>query len=103
MGTVTITASGFSNLGSSAPANWPPGVTFPATGNPNGTKTYTINDADWLSLLTWTASSQFNSGNAPTAQQILLAWLQIWINGTKNAVSQYNTTPAVTPAPISIS
>lgn len=107
MGTITITASGFSNLGSSAPVNWPSAkATFPANGSPNGSKTYTISDADWLSLLTWVASSQFqvtgNSPASPTAPQILLAWLAIWINGTKEAVQQFNTTPAVVPATISI-
>lgn len=113
MGTLTITASGFSTLGASPPANWPSATaTFPAGGNPNGTKTYTVSDADWLSLLTWVASSQFQptAGSpgqpgppaTPTAAQILLAWLAIWINGTKNAVQQYNTTPPVVPAPITV-
>lgn len=114
MGTLTITASGFSNLGVSPPANWPSGnATFPANGNPNGTKTYTVNDADWLSLLTWVAASQFQATGGgrvqpgapatPTAAQILLAWLSIWVEGTKSAVQQYNTVPVQTPAPITIS
>lgn len=112
MGTLTITAAGFSNLGSSAPANWPSDVTFPASGNPNGTKTYTVNDADWLALLTWVADSQFKGTSSgpgqvtpatPTAAQILLAWLAIWINGSKSAVQQYNTAPPQVPAPIGIS
>ena len=109
MGTLTITASGFSTLGASAPANWPNTVTFPASGNPNGTKTYTINDADWLALLTWTAASQpsvqgtAQTPSTPTPGAILLAWLAIWANGTKSAVQQFNTAAPVAPAPITIS
>jgi len=113
MGTLTITAAGFSVLGASAPPNWPSNVTFPATGNPNGTKTYTINDVDWLALLTWVAASQLNGiesitgtttlPQTPTAAQLLLAWLLIWTNGTKSAVQQYNIPAVVVPAPITIS
>lgn len=114
MGTVTITASGFSALGASPPANWPPltQVAFPVGGNPNGTKTYTINDADWLMLLTWVARSQFQAtagppgqpavAATPTAPQMLLAWLNIWINGTKQAVQQDNAVPAAVPPPIAV-
>lgn len=109
MGTLTITASGFSTLGVSPPANWPNNVTFPAGGNPNGTKTYTVSDADWLSLLTWTAASQSSlqgtalTPSTPTAAAILLAWLSIWINSTKSAVQQFNTPVPVPPAPITMS
>lgn len=113
MGTLTITASGFANLGAAAPAKWPTGtVTFPANGSPNGTKTYTVSDADWLSLLTWVASSQ--TGNletilgttvlplTPSAAQILLAWLAIWVNASKASIQQFNTVPAVVPSPITM-
>lgn len=122
MGTLTITAAGFASLGASPPANWPSNVVFPAGGNPNGTKTVTVNDADWLQLLTWVAASQTAElqtllgvvqqqgpgGGAPaapltpTAQQILLAWLAIWFAGTKTAVQQFNVTPPTVPPPISI-
>lgn len=112
MGTLTVTASGFSNLGASAPADWSANVTFPANGSPNGTKTYTVSDADWLSLLTWMASAQqsqiggvvapVNGVYSPSAAQILLAWLNIWINGTKSSVQQFKTQPAVVPPPITI-
>jgi hypothetical protein len=108
MGTITITASGFSNLGAQ-PVNWPTTVTYPTSGSPNGTKTYTINDADWLSLLTWTAASQSSvqgttlAPSTPTASAILLAWLQIWINGTETAVQQFETPAVVVPAQITIS
>lgn len=111
MGTLTISASGFSNLGVQ-PANWPSNVTFPANGSPNGTKTYTVNDADWMALLTWVAATQFGGGPGgfgvvtppatPTAPQLLLAWLNIWINGTKAAVQQFNLVPATPPPPINI-
>lgn len=114
MGTLTITAAGFSNLGATAPSNWPSNVAFPANNSPNGTQVYTVDDADWLSLITWMASQQqaqiqgitgapaAGQPLTPTAAQILLAWLNIWINGTKVAVQQFETVPAVVPAPISI-
>jgi hypothetical protein len=108
MGTITITAAGFANFGASPPANWRSSqATFPANGSPNGAKTYTINDADWLALLTWVAASQFQPTASvpatPTAPQIVLAWLLVWINGTKQAVQQFNTTPPGAPPPIGIS
>jgi hypothetical protein len=111
MGTLTISAAGFAVLGSTPPANWPPDVTFPAGGNPNGTKVYTWTDADWLRTMTWIAASQPQfrpTGNppsgghptTPTAQQILLAYLQVWINGTIQSEQQYSTKPAQPPTPI---
>lgn len=107
-GTITITASGFATLPASAPPGWPSTVTWPGSQSPNGTKTYTITDANWQSLLTWVAASQGSiqgtttSPSTPTAPQILLAWLQIWVNGTIIAVQQYFTTPASPPTPIVI-
>jgi hypothetical protein len=104
MGTVTITAAGFANLPGSAPTTWPADVTYPSSGNTNGTKVYTITDADWQKLINWAADSQFTgtvaSPAAPTAQQILLAWVNIWANGTIGAVKQYFTIPAQPPTPI---
>jgi len=115
MGTLTISGAGFATLGATPPANWPANVTFPANGNPNGTKTYTVSDADWLRLLTWMATNQqpqienvlglsppITFPLTPTAAQILLAWLQIWINGTKNAVQSFETPPAVIPTQINV-
>jgi hypothetical protein len=104
MGTVTITAAGFATLPVSAPATWPATVTYPSGGITNGTKVYTITDADWQKLINWAADSQFTGTVAapatPTAQQILLAWVNIWANGSIGAVKQYFTTPATPPAPI---
>lgn len=108
MGTLTVTASGFAALPATAPANWPATVTYPAGGLPNGTKSYTISDADWETLLTWVASSQpsvqgtVQTPSTPTPAQLLLAWLSIWTVGTKNAVQQFNTPVAAPPAPITI-
>lgn len=108
MGTLIITAGGFSNLPASPPSGWPPAVTWPGGASPNGSKTYTINDADWQSLLTWTAASQASiqgtpqTPSTPTAGQILLAWLTIWINATKNAVQQFQTPVPVPPPAITI-
>lgn len=104
-GTLVITASGFSNLPATAPAGWPATVTWPGSQVPNGSKTYTISDADWIKIITWTAASQASvQGTAavpstPTAGAILLAWVQIWASGTISAVSQYFTTPAVPGTP----
>lgn len=104
-GTLTVTAGGFSTLPASAPAGWPATVTWPGSTSPNGSKVYTISDADWVKILTWVAASQTSiqgtvtTPSTPTAPQILLSWLQIWVNGTVSAVVQYFTTPAVPPAP----
>ena len=111
-GTLIITAAGFTNLGATPPAGWPANVTWPAGASPNGSKTFTINDADWQGVLTWMAANQQAQISAvtgssvlpltPTATQILLAWLQIWTKSTVAAVQQFNTAPAAPPAPISI-
>lgn len=73
----------------------------------NGTKSYTVSDADITSLLAW-AQSAFSQQlplppATPTNQQILLAWVQSWVNGTKMAVQQFQTPPAVVPPQITIS
>lgn len=107
-GIVTITASGFSTLSATAPEGWPSNVTWPGGGSPNGTKTFTISDAAWVQLLTWTAASQTSLQgtvavpSTPSAAQVLLAWVMIWANGTVAAVQSYFTTPPTVPAPITI-
>lgn len=79
-----------------------------------GSKSYTVSDADITSLLAWAAvaydpyiQATFNpsktAGFTPTNQQILLAWVQSWINGTKNAVQQFQTPAPTVPPPIVIS
>jgi hypothetical protein len=106
MGTMTITAAGFTALPANPPANWPSDVTWPAGGSANGSKVYTWSDADWIRLLTWVASSQsqFRSGGGqpttPTAAQILLAYVQSWVNGTITAEQQFSTKPPTPPPPI---
>jgi hypothetical protein len=112
MGTMTITAAGFTPLGASPPANWPSDVTWPAGGNPNGTKVYTWTDADWVRTLAWIAGTQqqFRAPvipgkpivpTTPTAQQILLAYVQNWVNGTIQGEQQFSTIPPQVPPPIS--
>lgn len=109
MGTLIITAGGFSNLPAQTPAGWPANVTWPGGASPNGSKTYNVSDADWQKVLIWIANSQASvqgtvgTPSTPTPGQLLLAWLQVWINGTVSAVQQLFTTPVVPPAPISIS
>lgn len=105
-GTVTVTTAGFANLPATPPANWPAGVTYPGAVSTNGTHAYTISDADWVRLITWTAASQFHATPAgpatPTALQILLAWVQIWWTGTQQSEAIFSTTPAVPPPPINV-
>lgn len=105
MGTVTITTAGFTALPASPPANWPSYVTYPGAVTTNGTHAYTLSDADWVRLITWTAASQFSSGvggapATPSALQILLAWVQVWWKGTQQAEQQYGTPAPVPPPPI---
>lgn len=105
MGTITITAAGFSNLPTSAPSGWPSDVVYPASGATNGTKTYTVSDADWVTLITWAADMYFSGSPppSPTGQTILLAWVQGWVNATKNAIQQKFTPQPVPPAQIGMS
>ena len=109
MGTLIITAGGFSVLSATPPPNWPATVTWPGSTSPNGAKTYNISDADWVKILTWTASSQASlqgtvaAPSTPTPGQILLAWLQIWTTGTIDAIVRFFTPPVVPPAPPTIS
>jgi hypothetical protein len=107
MGTFTVTATGFTTLGATPPADWPSDVTWPAGGNPNGTKSYNWSDPDWVRTLAWIAAlqPQFRptppaTQTHPTAQQILLAYVQSWINGTITAEQQFGTKPPTVPPPI---
>lgn len=69
----------------------------------NPTKTYTVTDADLQSVLNWAAVAFAGSlPPTPTNAQILLAWIQNWINGTKTAVQQFQTPAPVVPSPVSI-
>jgi hypothetical protein len=79
-----------------------------------GSKAYTVSDADLQALLTWAAKAYgpyiaqtYNptkaAGFVPTNQQILLAWVQTWINQTVNSVRVANTPPPAPPPPISVS
>lgn len=102
MGTVTVSSAGFANTPAQPPANWPPTITYPANSVSNGSHTYTISDADWQRLLTWTAASQFAPGSAPTAGQILLALVQVWWKGAQQAEQVYSTSPPPVPPPVTI-
>lgn len=103
MGTVTVTAASFSTLPAVAPANWPTGVTWPGAVSPNGSKTYTISDADWVRILTWTAANNAPTlGPTPAIGALIIAGFQVWVNGVIQAVSQFFTVPAVVGTPPSI-
>lgn len=105
MGTFSVTASGFAALPAGAPANWPAGVVWPGGGNPNGSRSVTISDADWVKLLTWAAATYVaqNAGpnNTPTvitAPQVLVTLPNSWFQGLKDAVQRYFTgTPSIPP------
>jgi hypothetical protein len=111
MGTVTITSAGFGVLPAGAPPQWPSGsVNWPAGGSINGTKAFTINDADVQSMLAWIAtnySTQLVGSNTPpvtvSAIAIVLAWLQGFMQATTDATQRHHTTPPQVPPPITIS
>lgn len=106
MGTLTISGSGFAVLGASPPSDWPANITWPAGGSPNGTKSYTISDADWVQLLAWAAANYIAipaiPPATPTAPQILLGFVQGWINALTDSVQHFHTQPATKPPPITI-
>ncbi len=91
-------------------------ITITLTGSaivPNSSKAYTISDTDLQSLLSWAAvtfnqyiQTTFNPTNlptfVPTSQQILLAWVQSWVDVAKIGVQRFITPPPVVPPPINI-
>jgi hypothetical protein len=109
MGTMAITSSGFATLPAQVPKNWPTNITWPAGGSINGTKNYTITDADAQQILSWIAetyNAQLVGNNPPPvtvpALQIFVAWLNGFMNATTNSVQQHNTDPPAVPPAISI-
>ena len=75
-------------------------------------KVYTVNDTDLQSVLNWSqvafatqlTSSVLGSTNPATNAQILAAWLQGGlVNGTIQAVQQFQTSAPVVPPQITIS
>jgi hypothetical protein len=110
-GTLTVTTAGFAALPATAPAGWPTNLKWPGGGAVNGTKSYTISDADYQQMLVWAA----NANNAQivaqltppppytvTGLQVLVSLVQNWVNGMIAAVQVQFTTPAQPPPPISI-
>lgn len=74
MGTLTVTASGFN-----------PG--------PNGSKSATLADADWQTLITfmqakYTANVTVDNPTpvTPTPAQALVAWVQDWLSQTRDEI-----------------
>ena len=110
MGTLTVTTAGFANSAATAPADWPANLVYPANAVVNGTKTYTISDADYGKMLSWAANAnnaQLVGTNTPpvtvTGLQVLVSLVQNWVNGMIQAVQVHNTVPAQQPPPITIS
>jgi hypothetical protein len=69
----------------------------------NPSKSYTVSDADLQAVLDWaTAAFAGALPPTPTNPQILQAWIQNWVNGTKSAVQQFKTEPAVVPPQITM-
>jgi hypothetical protein len=110
MGTVTITSAAFAALPGTVPKNWPSNLTWPAGGSINGTKPFTISDADIQQMLSWIAtnynSTLVGTSTPPvtvTAISMFLVWLVGFMNATTDAVQHHQTDPAVKPPPITIS
>jgi len=114
-GTLTVTTAGFANTPATAPSGWPANLKWPGGQTVNGTKTYTISDADYQQMLTWAANANNAqiiaaagppTGTPPvytvTGLNILLSLVQNWVNGMIQAVSVQFTTPAQPPPPITI-
>jgi hypothetical protein len=111
MGTMAITSSGFANLPAQVPNNWPANIVWPAGGTINGTKNYTISDADAQQILSWIAET-YNAtliAGKPEpppftvpALQIYVAWLNGFMAATTDSVQRQQHVPAALPPPISI-
>jgi hypothetical protein len=55
-----------------------------------GSRTYTLTDADLQSVMDWARSAYASSlSTSPTNNQIMAAWVQGFVNGTKNAVDKF--------------
>lgn len=66
----------------------------------NGTKSYTVSDADLQSFLNWAASAfASNLPSTPTNPQIFSAWADFVVGHAKNNIQRFQT---VAPAPITI-
>jgi|SRR5215831_12681763 len=112
MGTMAITSSGFAALPANPPVNWPANIVWPSGGTINGTKNYTISDADAQQLMSWIAETYNNTliaGKNPPppftvpALQIFVAWLNGFMQATTDSVQRQQYVPASQPPPISIS
>lgn len=82
----------------------------------NGSKSYTLTDGDIQALIDWAknlydpylqATYNRNADGTvkdinyvATNQQALLAWVQSWANGTRDAVQRFKTAAPVVPPPI---
>jgi hypothetical protein len=56
----------------------------------SGTRTYNITDADLQSVIDWGKASFASSlSTAPTNNQVMAAWVQSWVTGTKMAVDKF--------------
>src|SRR6516225_11852146 len=64
------------------------------------TQPYTMTAADFQSLLEWAV--KFPTMPNPTHEQILLAWIQSWMDRTINEIQVSNAQPYTLPPPISI-
>lgn len=70
----------------------------------NGSKSYTVDDATLRKVLDVMAARFFhNPQSPPTDQQVLLAWVQGWINDTKTQVSRVTLTQAQAAAAAAVS
>lgn len=69
----------------------------------NGAKSYTISDADLQRVLNWARAIYGGAlPPSPTNVQILLAWVQAFVDGTTHQEQNFSTPAPVPPTPISI-
>ncbi len=106
MGTFTISASGFAALPATPPAGWPSNLVWPGGALPNGSKSWTVSDADWVDVVNWSANrnnaalfANATPQGSPTVGQILIDFAQIFVDGIKQAVVQFLTAAPSAPPP----
>jgi hypothetical protein len=82
-------------------------VSLSGSGVVNGNRSFTLSDAAVRKILDWAAVNYATALPQPpdppaTDQQIMAAWVQGWINATRDAVQRHETTAPVVPAPIDV-
>lgn len=81
-------------------------ISLAGSGIVNGTKVYNVTDADVQRVLNWAVVEFANKLPAPpaipTSQQILLQWVQNWIDTTKMKEQMFSTVQPLPAVPQSL-